>query len=76
MAEAFAKHEIPVTIAEPVGAAIDAALAQAAPGGAVVVCGSLFVAAEAREHVLGIEYDPPANVIASGARPTKREVHV
>ena len=76
VAEAFAKHEIPVTIAEPVGAAIDAALAQAAPGGAVVVCGSLFVAAEAREHVLGIEYDPPANVIASGARPTKREVRV
>ena len=60
---------------EPVGAAIDAAHAQAA-GGAVVICGSLFVAAEAREHVLGIEYDPPADIIASVSRPTKREVRV
>jgi len=46
-------------VEEPVGAAVDAALAQAGPGEAVVVCGSLFVAAEAREHVLGVAYDPP-----------------
>ena len=76
VADAFAEGEIPVTIAEPVGAAIEAAHALAAPGGAVIVCGSLFVAAEAREHVLGIEYDPPPDVIASGSRPTKREVRV
>ena len=76
VADAFAEREIPVSIAEPVGAAIDAAHALAAPGGAVVICGSLFVAAEAREHVLGIEYDPPADVIASGSQPTKREVRV
>ncbi len=76
VADAFAEREIPVTIAEPVGAAIDAAHGLASPGGAVVICGSLFVAAEAREHVLGIEYDPPQDIIASGARPTKREVRV
>ena len=76
VADAFTEREIPVTIAEPVGAAIEAAHALAAPGGAVVICGSLFVAAEAREHVLGIEYDPPPDVIAAGSRPTKREVRV
>ena len=39
-------------------------------GGAVVVCGSLFVAAEAREHVLGVVYDPPLarSVEARGER--------
>jgi dihydrofolate synthase/folylpolyglutamate synthase len=58
IAAAFAEREIPVAIEEPVGAAVDAALAQL-DGEALVVCGSLFVAAEAREHVLGIAYDPP-----------------
>ena len=76
VADAFAEREIPVTIGEPVGAAIDAAHALASPGGAVVICGSLFVAAEAREHVLGIEYDPPPDVIASSSRTTKHEVRV
>ena len=57
VAQAFAERELPVAVEEPAGAAVDAALAQAGPG-AVVVCGSLFVAAEAREHVLGVAYDP------------------
>jgi dihydrofolate synthase/folylpolyglutamate synthase len=64
IAAAFAEREIPAAIGEPVGAAVEAALAQF-DGGAVVVCGSLFVAAEAREHVLGIAYDPPLTVRAS-----------
>ncbi len=59
VAQAFAEREVPVSIEEPVGAALDAALAQVEAGGAVVACGSLFVAAEAREHVLGVAYDPP-----------------
>jgi dihydrofolate synthase/folylpolyglutamate synthase len=58
IAAAFRDAGVPVAIETTVGAAVDAALAQAG-GGTVVVCGSLFVAAEAREHVLGIMYDPP-----------------
>ncbi len=58
IATVFAEQEVPVAVEEPVGAAVDAALAQGGPADAVVVCGSLFVAAEAREHVLGITYDP------------------
>jgi dihydrofolate synthase/folylpolyglutamate synthase len=58
IADAFAEREVPVAVEEPAGAAVDAALAQA-EGDTVVVCGSLFVAAEAREHVLGVAYDPP-----------------
>ena len=56
IADAFAALELPVAKVEPVGAALDAAQAQ---GGPVLACGSLFVAAEAREHVLGVAYDPP-----------------
>ena len=58
VARVFAERDVPVAVEEPVGAAVDAALAQAA-GEAVIACGSLFVAAEAREHLLGVEYDPP-----------------
>ena len=61
----FAERGVPVAVEEPVGAALEAALAQADPGGAVVACGSLFVAAEAREHLLGMEYDPPLDVAAA-----------
>jgi len=68
IAGAFRDAGVPVAIETSVGAAVDAALAQAG-GGPVVVCGSLFVAAEAREHVLGIMYDPPL-------AETKREVNV
>ncbi|MBI4570370.1 MAG: bifunctional folylpolyglutamate synthase/dihydrofolate synthase [Chloroflexi bacterium] len=59
LARAFAGRGVPVAVEEPAGAALDAALSQAGEGGCVVVCGSLFVAAEAREHVLGVAYDPP-----------------
>lgn len=57
---AFAEREVPAMIQEPVGVALDTALALAGSdgAGAVVACGSLFVAAEAREHVLGVAYDP------------------
>jgi len=57
VAEAFVARDVPVSIEEPAGAAIDAAIAQGAA--AIVACGSLFVAAEVREHLLGIAYDPP-----------------
>jgi dihydrofolate synthase/folylpolyglutamate synthase len=68
VADAFASREVPVSIEEPAGAAVEAALAQAGAA-AVVACGSLFVAAEAREHVLGIAYDPPpAPADAAGTR--------
>ena len=56
IAGAFGNLGIPVSFAEPVAAAVDAADAEG--GGAVVACGSLFVAAEARERVLGVAYDP------------------
>jgi dihydrofolate synthase/folylpolyglutamate synthase len=59
VARAFAAHEVAVAIKRPVGAAMDAAAALTRAGVAVVACGSLFVAAEAREHILGVEYDPP-----------------
>ena len=59
VAQAFAERGAPVTVREPVGAALDTALAYAETGDAVVACGSLLVAAEAREHVLGVAYDPP-----------------
>lgn len=68
IADAFREADLPVAIETNVAAAIDAAIAQAGTG-AVVVCGSLFVAAEAREHVLGVMYDPPL-------AETKREVSV
>lgn len=58
IAAAFAAREVPAAVQEPVAAALEAALAQI-EAGAVVVCGSLFVAAEAREHLLGVAYDPP-----------------
>jgi dihydrofolate synthase/folylpolyglutamate synthase len=56
--EAFGRHGVPVSVQTTVDAATDAALAQAAQGEAIVACGSLFVAAEVREHVLGVAYDP------------------
>ena len=58
---AFRDADIPVAVETTVGAAVDAALGQAG-GGTVVICGSLFVAAEAREHVLGVMYDPPLGI--------------
>jgi dihydrofolate synthase/folylpolyglutamate synthase len=57
--QAFAAQDVPVLVQGTVAAALDAATAQSAQGGTIVACGSLFVAAEAREHILGITYDPP-----------------
>jgi dihydrofolate synthase/folylpolyglutamate synthase len=57
--EEFADFGVPVAVEDSVAGAVEAALAMTDAGGAIVVCGSLFVAAEAREHVLGIAYDPP-----------------
>jgi dihydrofolate synthase/folylpolyglutamate synthase len=62
IAQAFAERETPVSSEDSVSAAADAALAMAGPGDAIVVCGSLFVAAEAREHLLGVAYDPTLDV--------------
>jgi dihydrofolate synthase/folylpolyglutamate synthase len=45
--------------APSVEAAVEAARAEAGPNGLVVVCGSIFVLAAARAHVLGIAGDPP-----------------
>jgi dihydrofolate synthase/folylpolyglutamate synthase len=68
VARACAERELPVAVEEPVGAALDAALAVATADDTVVACGSLFVAAEVREHVLGVAYDPPLGAPAkSGA---------
>ena len=76
VADAFAERDVPVALDEPVGAALDAALAQAEPAGAVVVCGSLFVAAEAREHLLGVAYDPLLDGTPAASRIDEREVQV
>jgi dihydrofolate synthase/folylpolyglutamate synthase len=59
IAQAFAGRDVTIAVEEPVSAAVESALAQVEASRAVVVCGSLFVAAEAREHVLGVAYDPP-----------------
>jgi dihydrofolate synthase/folylpolyglutamate synthase len=62
--DAFTHRGVGVMVQEPASLAVDAALAEA--GQAIVVCGSLFVAAEAREHVLGVAYDPSLDL--QGAR--------
>lgn len=54
VATAFSTQGIPTSIEPSVGAAIDAALAIAAPEDTICAFGSLTVAAEAREHVLGL----------------------
>ncbi|MEX1253095.1 MAG: cyanophycin synthetase, partial [Dehalococcoidia bacterium] len=74
IAQAFGQHDVPVAVEEPVSAALEAALTQVEPRDAVVVCGSLFVAAEAREHLLGVAYDPPLD--ERGAPSQENEVRV
>ncbi len=70
IAAAFDERDVPATAIEPVGAAMDAALIQAGDNGCVLACGSLFVAAEAREHVLGVAYDPPLVDAVSKKQPS------
>jgi dihydrofolate synthase/folylpolyglutamate synthase len=58
VAAAFRAREMETTWEEDVPAALEVALSLAAPEDMVCVMGSLFVAAEARRHILGIEADP------------------
>ena len=57
VAAAFSQNGVTASPLAPVSAAVDLALASAAPDELVCVAGSLFVAAEARAHVLGIEHE-------------------
>jgi dihydrofolate synthase/folylpolyglutamate synthase len=61
---AFQQRDVPTSIEKSVAEAMEAALAA---GGPVVACGSLFIAAEAREHVLGVAYDPALEPAEVGA---------
>jgi dihydrofolate synthase/folylpolyglutamate synthase len=61
----FLRREIETAWQEDVPAALEVAWSLAAPEDMVCVMGSLFVAAEARRHILGLEVDP-APVAASG----------
>jgi dihydrofolate synthase/folylpolyglutamate synthase len=58
VAAAFLEREIETTWEEDVPAALEVALSLAAPEDMVCIMGSLFVAAEARRHILGLETDP------------------
>ena len=58
VAAAFLEREIETTWEEDVPAALEVALSLAAPEDMICVMGSLFVAAEARRHILGLEADP------------------
>lgn len=55
VAAGFAEQGVAVTVISTVAEAVDAALAGAEADDVICVAGSLFVAAEARAHVLGIE---------------------
>jgi dihydrofolate synthase/folylpolyglutamate synthase len=71
VASAFLEREMETTWEGDVPAALEVALSLAAPEDMVCVMGSLFVAAEARRHILGLETDPalaPASLAsASGS---------
>jgi len=54
IAEAFGRLNVDTEIMDNVPAAVDAAIAAAGGGALICVAGSLFVAAEARAHVLGL----------------------
>ena len=60
VAEAFSTRGIPAGVAETVPQAVEEALAQAGRDDLICVLGSLFVAAEARAYLLGIEGDTPS----------------
>ena len=61
VAAAFSNHGMPTSVTETVPQAVESALAQAEPNDLVCVVGSLFVVAEARAYLLGIEGDPPTS---------------
>jgi dihydrofolate synthase/folylpolyglutamate synthase len=54
IAEAFGRHNVDSEIVDNVSAAVDRAIASTNTSALICVAGSLFVAAEARAHVLGI----------------------
>ncbi len=53
IAAAFQEHGLRADVADSVASAIDSAMAITGAGGVICLVGSLFVAAEGREHVLG-----------------------
>jgi len=57
VATAFSPDGLRASPVASVPAAVDAALAEAGRDGLICVVGSLFVAAEARAHVLGVEHE-------------------
>jgi dihydrofolate synthase / folylpolyglutamate synthase len=57
VAAAFSLNGVSASPLAPVSKAVDAALAGSGPDELVCIVGSLFVAAEARAHVLGIEHE-------------------
>ena len=59
VAAAFSNRGMPASVAETVPQAVESALARAEPNDLICVLGSLFVVAEARAYLLGIEGDPP-----------------
>ena len=67
VAAAFLEREMETTWEEDVSAALEVALSLAAPEDVVCVMGSLFVAAEARRHILGLEADPAPARLASAS---------
>jgi len=69
VAAAFSERGIATTWEEDVARAVDSALALAEPSDMICVFGSLFVAAEAREHILGLETDP---ILAAAGLPKQR----
>lgn len=73
VAAAFSERDVATTWEEDVPQAVDSALALAEPSDMVCVFGSLFVAAEAREHVLGLQADPlPTAAAVSESREAGR----
>jgi len=67
VAATFLEREIETTWEEDVPAALEVALSLATPEDMVCVMGSLFVAAEARRHILGLEADPAPARLASAS---------
>jgi len=60
VAAAFSGRGIPTSVTATVPQAVESALAQAKPNDLICVLGSLFVVAEARAYLLGIEADTPS----------------
>jgi dihydrofolate synthase/folylpolyglutamate synthase len=57
VAAAFSQDGVRAQPVASVSSAVDGALAETGRDGLVCVVGSLFVAAEARAHVLGVEHE-------------------